>query len=164
MTRGVDTCPSGGTLGVAGCTVMSDFDDTQYWDGPPWEASGAIPDLPADTTGTHRITRTGRHRTERTRTHHVVIDTRPVDESYDDFDGDWAPVDHWVETEARPPRRRGAGLAGIDPRLLRIGAVAAAGVLLIPIALALREKPQDGLRSETGTPTTSAAPVTTAPQ
>ena len=57
--------------------------------------------------------------------------------------GDWTPVDHWVETEERAPRA--ARLAGVDPRLVRIGAVAAAGLLLIPIALALRSDPADGV-------------------
>jgi LysM repeat protein len=140
---------------------MSDFDDTQYWDGPPWESSGATPiDPPAQTTGTHRIDRTGRHRIERTRSHHVVT-TRPVDDAYDELAGDWTPLDHWVETEERGSRRR---LGGVDPKLLRIGAVAAVGVLMIPIALALRDDPAEGLRTEAGGPTTTATAVTAAPQ
>ena len=44
----------------------------------------------------------------------------------------------------RAPRVR---LAGVDPKLLRIGAVAAAGLLMIPIALALRDTPADGMRT-----------------
>ena len=106
MTTGVDQCPSGGTLGGLPAPVMSDFDDTQYWDGPPWEDSGEIPvDPPTRTTGTHRIDRTGRHRIERTRSHRVVT-TRPVDDAYDELAGDWTPLDHWVETEERAPRPR----------------------------------------------------------
>src|SRR3954468_10736105 len=131
MTTGVDQCPSGGTLGGLPAPVMSDFDDTQYWDGPPWEDSGEIPaDPPTRTTGTHRVNRTGRHQIDRTRSHHIVISTREPDDAYDDLYGDWTPVDHWVETEERAPRHR---LAGIDPKLIRIGAVAAAGLLMIPI-------------------------------
>ncbi len=140
---------------------MSDFDDTQYWDGRPWEDSGAIPtDPPARTTGTHRIHRTGRHQVERTRSHHIVISTREPDDAYDDLYGDWTPVDHWVETEEPLPIRQ--RLAGLDPRLVRIGAVAAAGLLLIPIALALRSDPADGVRSDAGTTTTVA--ITAPPQ
>jgi LysM repeat protein len=124
---------------------MSDFDDeTQYWDG--WSDTGA------------QSPRSPRRRVERTRTHHVVT-TRPVDEAYDDFTGDWSPLDHWVETEPRPVRRS----TGVDPRLVRLGAVAAAGVLMIPLALALRESPQDDVRSTAGGPTTTAAPGTVAP-
>ena len=143
---------------------MSDFDDTQYWDGPPWEDSGAIPaDPPARTTGTHRINRTGRHQVERTRSHHIVISTREPDDAYDDLHGDWTPVDHWVETEERTPLRD--RLAGVDPRLIRIGAVAAAGLLLIPIALALRSDPADGVRADAGTTTVAitAPPAALAP-
>jgi LysM repeat protein len=161
MTGGVDQCPSGGTLGCLPASVMSDFDDTQYWDGPAWESSGEIPiDPPVRTTGTQRSDRTGRHRIERTRSHHVVT-TRPVDDAYDELAGDWTPLDHWVETEERAPRRR---LGGVDPRLLRIGAVAAVGVLMIPIALALRDDPAEGLRSEAGAPATTVAPITVATQ
>ena len=101
-----------------------------------------------------RINRTGRHQIERTRSHHIVISTREPDDAYDDLDGDWTPVDHWVETEERAPRRR---LAGVDPRLVRIGAVAAAGLLMIPIALALRDEPADGMRAEAAAPTTTVA-------
>ncbi len=137
--------------------MNSSDDDTQFWEDPAWNRQGDIPAEPASrSTGAHL---TGRHRTERTRTHHVVT-SRPVDESYDDFDGDWAPVDHWIETEERRPRRR----TGVDPRLVRIGAVAAVGVLMIPIALALRDDPDDGLRSaSTGAPA-SIVPATTVPQ
>src|SRR5215218_7541342 len=156
MTRGVDQCPSGGSLGGLPAPVMSDFDDSQYWDAPPWEDSGEIP-TDASTTGTHRIIGTGRPRLERTRSHHVVTTRAVDDDAYEDLYGDWTPVDHWVETEARAPRRR---LGGVDPRLIRIGAVAAAGVLMIPIALALRGEPADDLRTEAAAPTTTVAIAT----
>jgi LysM repeat protein len=136
---------------------MSDFHDTQYWDDPDWNSTRAIAADPASQiSGTSQ---NGRNRLERTRTHHVVT-SRPTDESYDDFTGDWAPVDHWVEPEVHRARR----LGGVDPRLLRIGAVAAAGVLMIPITLALRDKPTDGVRSEVDVPTTTVVPITAAPQ
>jgi LysM repeat protein len=157
MTTGVDQCPSGGALGGLPAPVMSDFDDTQYWDGSPWEGSGEISaGPPARTTGTHRVNRTRRHQIERTRSHHIVISTRTPDDAYDDLDGDWTPVDHWVETQERAPR---LGLAGVDPKLIRIGTVAAAGLLMIPIALALRDKPADGMRTEAVAPTTTVAIV-----
>jgi LysM repeat protein len=124
---------------------MIDFDD----ETPPWDEWAVLP---------ARSSR-NRNRVERTRTHHVVT-ARPVDEGYDDFTGDWSPVDHWVEPEPRRRRRS----PGVDPRLVRIGAVAAAGVLMIPLGLALRDSPQDGVRSATAGSTTTVAPVTVAPQ
>jgi LysM repeat protein len=149
MTKGVNQSPSRSRWGGA-CTVMSDFDDqTHAWDDAPWEDMGPLPG---------RSSRT-RRRVERTRSHHVVT-ARPFDEAYDDFTGDWSPVDHWVETEPHPARRA----TDVDPRLMRIGAVAAAGALMIPLAMALRHSPTDGVRSATGDPTTTVAPVTVAPQ
>ena len=55
---------------------------------------------------------------------------------YDAFD----EVDPWVEPDD-------AGLVGVDPRLVRVGAIAAAAVLMIPVALALREDGGGELRS-----------------
>ena len=137
-------------MGGLPAPVMSDFDDTQYWDGPPWEDSGAIPaDPPARTTGTHRINRTGRHQFERTRSHHIVISTREPDDAYDDLHGDWTPVDHWVETEERTPARAAAWPASTPGWSASVPS-AAAGLLLIPIALALRADPADGVRADAG--------------
>jgi hypothetical protein len=128
---------------------MIDFDDEiQSWDDA-WNDVGAP---------SGRSSRS-RHRVERTRTHHVVTST-PIDEAYDDFTGDWSPIDHWVETEPRHVRSS----TRVDPRLVRIAAVAAAGVLMIPLALALRQSPQDGVRSSADGPTTTATATTAAPQ
>ncbi len=112
-----------------------------------------------------------RFRYERTRTHRTVErSTQPV--TFDDFapvdhwgDGDdWHDVDAWVEpVDDVPPGRRGLG---IDPKLLRIGVVAAVGVLMIPIAMAIGnnggEGSGDGLRGA-DVAVTAPAPVTAAP-
>ena len=80
--------------------------------------------------------------------------------TFDDFapheDDPWGVLEHWVE----PVEERAVPFVGVDPRLLRIGAVALAGVLMIPLALALREDADDGLRSETFTATDSTIATT----
>ena len=82
----------------------------------------------------------------RTRTHHVVRRSAPLPPlERDDDSGFWTDVDAWIPTlePAQDPRRRARGV-GVDPRLLRLGAVAIASVLMIPIALALREDGDGG--------------------
>jgi hypothetical protein len=138
-------------------------DDTPFWDEP--ERSG--------------ITETPRPRRrygERTRTHHVVVRKAPLpplersrgadlwSDGWPD-DEDFADVDAWVEPMETAPRRTGSPRrgVGVDPGLLRLGAVAAAIVLMVPIALALRDDGGDGnLRStDVGSgveTTTTAAP------
>ena len=81
----------------------------------------------------------------RTRTHHVVRRSAPLPPLERDDSGFWTDVDAWIPTlePAQDPRRRARG-GGVDPRLLRLGAVAIAAVLMIPIAVALREDGDGG--------------------
>ncbi len=82
--------------------------------------------------------------------------------AFDDFapheDDPWGDVEHLVE----PVEERAVPFVGVDPRLMRIGAVALAGVLMIPLALALREDADGGLRSETLAATDSTVATTVA--
>ena len=80
-----------------------------------------------------------------------VATIRAADEAmtFDDFapheDDPWGGVDHWVEPVEERAGRSSASIRGS----LRIGAVGLVGVLMIPLALALREDADDGVRSET---------------
>jgi LysM repeat protein len=148
---------------------MTDFrdDDTQFWEDPDWNRTGDVPRVRADDTGSvTRVNRLGKlardvtgaiprttrdHSFERTRTHHVVS-TRPAPRE-EALDEDWGPVDHWLEPE---PNRRAA--VGVDPRLLRIGAVGLVGVLMIPVALALGEDDDGELQAADATVATTVAP------
>jgi hypothetical protein len=135
---------------------MTDFtdDDTAVWEQSDW----------TPTSGSQRP-----RRVARTRTHHVVQRSSPLpplergaqsgfwtDETWPDRDRDAVGVDNWAALEpARAPalRRRRArptsGSVGVDPRLLRLGVVAIAMVLMIPVALALREdRGGDEVRSQ----------------
>ena len=129
---------------------------------------------------TRRLQRPGANKRaefERTREHKVVprrpsappppfydqaqyADTDPVeggdDQAWDDFGA--GDVDPWV---AEPPARRSA--LGVDPRLMRIGALAAAAVLLVPLVMAVTADggSGDGVRSEGGA---STVVTTLAPQ
>jgi len=131
--------------------LMTDhFDDeTQFWDKPEWIPTGQTPRVQRDRTGGF----------ERTRSHRIVQkrEAAPSDPvpftvvSFDDFapeaDDVWDGVDQWVEPLEEPHR---AGYVGVDPKLVRIGVAGLVGVLMIPIALALRddEGAGDGVRSE----------------
>ncbi|MET0145146.1 MAG: hypothetical protein ABW328_10225 [Ilumatobacteraceae bacterium] len=167
-------------------------DDTQFWDEPAWNRTGPIERIrQRDVSGSiDRITgsiQKIRHRdvtgpVERTRTHRTVqIDTRPdaqpptealmvgdldghdgrADGGWDD--ASWAPVDHWVEPVEEGRHRGGIAGLGVDPKLMRIGAVGLVGVLMIPIALAVRDDPNEGVRSDEASDgaavTTTAAPA-----
>jgi hypothetical protein len=148
MTSGVDHDPSCSLVGGAG-TVMSDFDDdTRYREHAADEIPSGAP---------RRGRRTGRPHVARTRTHHVVAS--PADDAYEDLIADWSPVAHWVE----PEPHHGPRLGSIDPRLVRIGAVVVAVVLAVPIALAMRSEPKEGLRADAGPATTIAAAALTVP-
>ncbi len=94
--------------------------------------------------------RTGADRTpyRRTRTHHVVDHDGPPTMPIEMFD----EVDPWVE-------HAGRGVMGVDPRLVRVGAVAAAAVLMIPLALALREDDGGTLRADPSAITSTSAPA-----
>ncbi len=81
----------------------------------------------------------------RTRTHHVVQRSAPLPPlergEHAEF---WPDVDAWIQTlEPSQDRRRRRGVS-VDPRLLRLGVVAIATVLMIPIAVALREDSDGG--------------------
>ena len=138
---------------------MSDHldDETQFWDKPEWIPTGQTPRVQRDRTGGF----------ERTRSHRIVRkdDPQPVGRtpdavpfkvvSFDDFapedDDVWDDVDHWVEPLEETPRR--VGFVGVDPVLLRIGAAGLVGVLMIPIALAMRDDDgggADGVLSDEG--------------
>jgi hypothetical protein len=82
----------------------------------------------------------------RTRTHHVVRRSAPLPPLERDEDAEfWPGVDAWVPTlDPTQDRRRRVRGVGVDPRLLRLGVVAVAAVLMIPIALALREDSDGG--------------------
>ncbi len=145
MTGGVDLCPSDGPVGRP-----RHLDDRlprrrhAVLGGSGVEPRGRS-DVRADRSGRHgsvRVNRLGQLARDVTGsiprgrplvradpTHHVVT-SRPGTARADATD-DWAPVDHWLETE---PDHRAA--VGVDPRLLRIGAVGLVGVLMIPVALA----------------------------
>ena len=89
----------------------------------------------------------------RHRTHHVVEHDGPPTMPHDAF----GEVDPWAEHDER--------VAGVDPRLVRIGALAAVAVLMIPVALAVRDDGGGDLRTTTATvtstlPVVPAAPVT----
>ena len=141
------------------------------------------------TEHTGRIRRIGQRDADRTRTHHVVErdPSRPVELDPDAGsvwgEDAWArharrrrastgepELDAWVESfEERPPPRRGRG-AGIDPLLLRLGAIVAAAVLITPLLLALRDDKSDAeLLSGSNTDdesvisTSTGAPATTTP-
>lgn len=156
---------------------MTEFDDeTQVWADPAWNHTRHAPRAAA-----HRNEEVGkvrsRPRVKRTRTHHVVAPrlsphrqrvagpATPVPfDHHADFDelddlapGVWGPVDHWVEPE--DAGRRVA--TGLDPRLLRIGALAAAGTLMIPIALAIRVDRDDPMLN--GATTTAPSSTVTVP-
>ena len=74
----------------------------------------------------------------------------------------WPGVDAWVsDLEPAQDRRRRFRSVGVDPRLLRLGVVAVAAVLMIPIALALRED-RDGGEVRSQEPAAFAAPVAAA--
>jgi hypothetical protein len=138
-------------------------DDTPFWDEPDWSGITETP-RPRRTYG------------ERTRTHHVVVRRTPLPPLERSGDADfWAEewpddvdpgdVDAWVEPlETASPRassrRRGAG---VDPRLLRLGALAAATVLMVPIALALRDDGAGGELRSAGAPSGSESTTTAAP-
>jgi len=164
---------------------MTDFDDdTQFWDDPGWNRTGELPAihtqdtdsstrtswlgrLARDETGAEgvrasraRRSHTGRgHRFERTRTHHVVTSSsrQDVDEAAAPPAGfdDGSPVDHWVEPQAN------RSTVGVDPRLLRVGAIVGAAVLVIPIGLALRDDADSATLA--GATATTVAPGTLAP-
>jgi cell division septation protein DedD len=142
--------------------MTSFHDDTPFWDEPDWSGITDTP-RPRRTYG------------ERTRTHHVVVRKTPLpplERSRDaDFwseewpdDEDFPGVDAWVEPLETAPRqvesrRRGVG---VDPRLLRLGALTAAIVLMVPIALALRDDGRDGDLRSTDVGGTGAETTTTA--
>jgi len=149
-------------------TMTDHYDDeTQFWDKPEWIRTGQTPRVQRDRTGGF----------ERTRSHRIVrkdeaarVDPVPFQVvSFDDFapedDDVWDGVDHWVEPLEQTPRR--GGYVGVDPVLLRIGAVGLVGVLMIPIALALRDDggviSDQGAEVVTGTvaPALPADPTTT---
>ncbi len=103
---------------------MTSFDDdTLFWDEPDWSGITETP-------------RPRRRYGERTRTHHVVVRKAPLpplerspgadlwSEGWPD-DEDFADVDAWVEPTETAPRRIGTQRRGIgvDPRLLRLGAL-----------------------------------------
>jgi hypothetical protein len=165
---------------------MSDHhdDDTHFWDDRDWNRTGELPAIRTDDTGSIARTqwlgrlardvpggqhatrrnaagrRTGRHGPyERTRTHHVVTRSVPGVPPVA-ADDDWAPVDHWVEPE--PNRTAGAG---VDPRLLRIGAVVGAAVLLVPVVAAIGGGDPDDETLAGGAPTatTLTPPTLTSP-
>ena len=122
---------------------------------------------------------------ERTREHKVVTRRTPPPveapvvehdvATEDEHDELWArfgasdaaepEVDAWVEPERE--RARPAGGPGIDPRLLRIGALAAATVVLVPVVLAIADGGSgDDVRSSETTlgtiaPAPAQAPATT---
>jgi Transglycosylase SLT domain len=144
---------------------MTNFDDeTPFWDEPDW---GQITETPRSRRAARRVPG------ERTRTHHVVVRKTPLpplDRAGDaDFwsdgwpDDECADVDAWVEpletAPLREPFRRSRGVS-VDPRLLRLGALTAAVVLMVPIALALRADGGGDLRSSNATAGTQS---TTAP-
>ena len=145
----------------------SRHDDTQRREDPDWSRAVEVPRIRSDDTGgvarttglgqlvrdvSGGIPRAHARSFERTRAHHVVT-SRPIERHFEDTTDDWALVDHWLEPE---PNRRPTR-AGIDPTLLRLGAAAAVGVLMIPVALALRE--EDGeLRADEAAAVTTALP------
>ncbi len=140
--------------------MTSFHDDNPLWDETDWSGVPGTP-RPRRTYG------------ERTRTHHVVVRKAPLpplERSRDaDFwsagwpDDDLGDVDAWVEPLETVPRRGGSHRrrVGVDPRLLRLGAITAAIVLMIPIALALR-KDDGGSDLRSTDPATSAESTTTA--
>ena len=150
---------------------MTDFrdDDIQHGEPPAWRPSNDLPPIRTDDTSTvARTARVGQlvrdvtgaiprpraQSFERTRTHHVVR-RKPATRAVGADRDDWAPVDHWLQPE---PNQRSA--PGVDPRLLRIGAFGLAGVLLFPIALALREDDEQ-LRADPAAVATTAPPPPT---
>ena len=74
---------------------------------------------------------------DRTRTHRII---QPPAPSFEDFgpedDRDFWCTDAWLEP-AKPQRRRGAL---VDGRLVRVGAIAAVVVVLVPVALAVADR------------------------
>ena len=100
---------------------------------------------------------------ERTRQHRVVThrDVAPPREQVDEFDQvhdanfDDDAFDAWVE-----PDPVATGRLGVDPRLLRVGAIAVVAVLAVPIALALREDGSgDEVRAVPSTVSTTTVPA-----
>ena len=132
------------------------FDDTRSRNEPAGVRTGQV-DRVAGRRGSF----------ERTRSHRVVRRDDPLPPptmamTFDDLapheDDPWGELEHWVE----PIEERAVPFVGVDPRVVRIGAVALAGVLMIPLALALREDADEGLRSETLAATDSTIVTTTA--
>jgi Transglycosylase SLT domain len=142
--------------------MTSYHDDTPFWDEPDWSGITETP-RPRRTHG------------ERSRTHHVVVRKTPLpplERSGDaDFwsegwpDEDLADVDVWVEPlETVRPRAAGRNRGiGVDPRLLRLGALTAAVVLMVPIALALRDDGGGGDLRSTDVAAGAASTTTAAP-
>lgn len=140
--------------------MNSHDDDTQFWSEPA-RRTGRMRRTDRDATGQLRRTaHTGEF--ERTREHRVVrsrqlreTDATPIALSAFDYDledryadlgrrdgaddakwsalDDDGDVDTWLEPEEHP--RRVARVAGVDPRLLRFGAIAAAAVVMVPVAI-----------------------------
>jgi hypothetical protein len=154
-------------------------DDTPVWDDPEWDRTGELPLIRGDDTGSVERTaslgrlargepgarrrravtgatrRSGRRQPfERTRTHHVVTRSTPAVPPVADAVDGWAPVDHWVE----PEPNRASGI-GVDPRLLRVGALVGAAVLLVPVVASLGGDPGEE-RLAAGAVTTTVPPAT----
>ncbi|MBA3606869.1 MAG: hypothetical protein H0W46_13035, partial [Acidimicrobiia bacterium] len=140
---------------------MTDFhdDDTQFWDDGGSSRSGQLRRLGHDVTGQiRRIAKDhdDRHHFERTRGHravraeesasvHVAAYDYDLEDRYAGLgratahdpsdDALWAGVDAWVEPETGSIDRRAIG--GVDRRLLRLGVIAAAAVVLLPVAVSI---------------------------
>src|SRR5262245_57132596 len=101
--------------------------------------------------GTTRAQRAVRRPGGRTRTHHVVRRSAPLPplerEREADFWADDVPsVDAWIPL-SEPAQSRPSRGPGVDPRLLRLGLVVVALVLMVPVALAMRRDDGGELRS-----------------
>ena len=151
---------------------MNDSHDDQspFW-GQDETPTGQIRRIGRDVTG--QISRivhdhNEKHHFDRTREHRAVrpFDETPVHVNPYDYDLDdgyaglghadaagdaafdraagAAAVDIWTTPEHDDRPRRRAGRTGVDPRLLRAGAIAAAAVVLAPILIAVAAGGADG--------------------
>ena len=136
-------------------------DDSDFWDRRHDEPTIRLPSLrcrSVDRTRAHGVVSRGERSSSRSRSSRVGRGEAA------------APYDHtdeqqtiWVEPRLDRATRRLGALAGVDPRLLSVGAIALAAVLAVPLFAAFDgsgDRPE-AMRSIAAATTTTLAPATT---
>src|SRR5829696_7218557 len=158
-------------------------DAARFWEGEDRTPTGSIRRIGRDVTGQiarvvhdhhekHRFDRAREHRTVR------VSDATPVyiqpydydlDDEYGSLgrpdpagDAAWRDVEVWTTSVADHRPRRG-GWVGVDRRLMRVGVIAAAAVVLAPVLIAVASGDRDGGEGDIASPQQDQ-PAVVAPQ